>query len=396
MQRTGELTPTKNITKAFLTYVNTLEKKKALDSIIPKMDIYAQSLTPRRYTPRGLEIDRSLKKFVNQYINNKKGRRISFDGVIKQGGEIDLSVTALRTFTTLLDLGLNIPVGLASFVGEQAATFTMIGPKLHALGTKRALTKKGKNIIKKYESFIGRSIWEEFSAPGKELPQRLAYGLFGLFHVSSVTANKQFLLGSTTDEEWKANKLSPERLAEMKLEMGRMRKVPGSESLVGSTSVGKAAVQYKSWAVPILRTLTKDIQTIVTDLSSKPVGEALTTREAKEIYRAVGLTTAVLIVGAMGTIDDDDSFIGQTKKKMYREATTLMQGMDPKLWLSVPRIMTFMAKLGNNINALITLEEYKSKKLKGKLKGPRKLRQQFTPRFFKYGKESKKIQPLNR
>lgn len=325
-----------------------------------------------------------MKKFVNKYINNKKGRRISYDSVVKQGGELDLIVNGLRTFTTLLDLGLNIPVGVASFVGEQTVTFAMMGPKAQAVGTKRMATKKGRAILKKYQVFVNRSPWENFTAPGKEITERFSEGMFALFQLSSMVANQQFLLGSLTDEEWKSGELSPERLTEMKLEMGRMRAVPGGSSLIGSTSIGKAGKQYKSWAVPIMRTTVTDIETVVKNLRSKPTGEALTTKEAKELYRIIGLTSTVLIAGTMIIVDEDDkSFLGQLKSKIYRESTTLMQGMSPSLWFSIPRVATFMAQLAQNIQSLILLEGYKSKKLRGKLKGPRRLKQQFTPRFFK-------------
>ena len=157
LRRTGELAPSFNVTKSFLTYVKTFEKKVTLDEMIPKIDIYAQSLTPRRYTPKGLELDRSLKKFINKYVNNKKGRKLGFDGIVPQGGKVDLSVRALRAFTTILDLGLSIPVGIASFAGEQVTTFSMLGEKSYVLGTARGKTKKGKAILEKYEAFVGRS-----------------------------------------------------------------------------------------------------------------------------------------------------------------------------------------------------------------------------------------------
>lgn len=85
LHRNGGLDPTTNVTRAFMTYVRAFERKKMFDAIIPKLDIYTQSLTPTIYTPRGLEIDASLKKFVNKYINDKKGRHISYDSVIRQG-----------------------------------------------------------------------------------------------------------------------------------------------------------------------------------------------------------------------------------------------------------------------------------------------------------------------
>lgn len=376
LQRTGGLTPTKNVTRAFLSYAQTFEKKRALDALIPEMEIYSQSLTPEDYTETGLEIDSSLKKYVHKYINNKKGRRISYDSTIRQGGGIDLVMNGLRTFTTLLDLGLNIPVGIASFVGEQTTNFAMLGINNYTKGSARMKTNKGKLILQKYRAFTGRSAWEEFTDPGKEITERLGIALFGLFHQSSVFANKQFLLGNLSKIEYNTGILSDERLAELQLEMGRFRVVPGTSSLVGSTSTGKMLKQYKGWAVPVLRTTTKDIKTLASDLKNKPTGEALTTKEAKEIYRIISITSIALLVGMLAAESDDDDLLGQIRSKAYRESTTLMQGMDPKLWLSIPRVATFLKELGSNLSSIVKLEEYKTKP---GLKGVSKLINQVTP-----------------
>jgi hypothetical protein len=377
LMRTGELVPTANVTKAFLTYAKTFEKKVSLDKIIPKIQIYTQALTPAKYTPRGLEYDTSLKRFVNKWVNNKKGRKISYDSVIKQGGALDLGITSMRTFLTLLDLGLNIPVGIASFVGEQVATFEMLGMKNYTKGAARMTTQKGRGIIEKYRAFVGRSFWENFTAPGRELPSRFSDLAFGLFHMATVNANKQFLLGSLTDEEWDSGEISKDRLAALKLDMGRFRVLPGTGSLVGSTSIGDAAIQYKKWAVPIMRTLTTDAKTLIGDLKRKDVGEALTTTEAKELYRFIGLCSSVVIVGAMAAGDDDrdTSAIGKLKQKVYREALTLMQSVDPKLWLGTPRMLVWLTKMGVNIHALFTLETTRE----GELKGAKGIVKQLTP-----------------
>jgi len=374
MHRTGALDPTQNVVKAFLSYAKTFEKKVILDGIIPKLDIYAQSLTPRMYTPRGLETDRSLKKFVNEYINNKKGRQITW--IAKQGGKIDLSIRAMRAFVTMLDLGFSIPVGLGTFVGEQIVTFEMTGAKGYALATKRMATKQGKAILKQYEHFTGRSFWEEFTAPGKEVGERLMEGMFGLFHVSTVLANKQFLLASLTKNEYNSGEISPERLAEIRIEMGRFRALPGTKSLVGSTAAGGAAMQYKTWAVVIARTLTKDMTTLASDLKNKPTGEALTSREAKELYRAIGLTLAALIVWGAGDDERDRSFMGTLMRKVRSESLTIIQSLSPDMWLSTPRLLGFISQLGKNLKTLILLEEYKTKP---GLKGVGGLKRQLTP-----------------
>lgn len=374
LRRTGELAPTQNVIKSFLAYSKTFEKKVTLDETIPKLDIYAQSLTPRHYTPRGLEIDRSIKKFVYEYVNNKKGRTVDMK-FVKQGDKVDLAIRGLRTFVTILDLGLSIPVGIASFVGEQAANYTMLGERGWVLGTARGRTKKGKAILEKYEAFVGRSIWEEFTQPGKEIGERVIEGMFGFFHQATVTANKQFLLASLSDEEYDSGVIEEGRLAQIRIEQGRFRAVPGAKSLIGSTSPGSAAIQYKGWAVPIMRTVTKDLGILVRDLKNKPLGEALTGREARELFRAIRMTTAVLLVLGLGD-KEDKSFMGQLMYKTRREALTVLQAISPDMWLSTPRLVGFASKLGTNLKSLILLEEYKTKP---GLKGAGGLKRQFTP-----------------
>jgi len=379
LQRTGNLDPTANVTRAFLTYMRTFEKKKMYDAIIPKLDIYAQSLTPRRYTPRGLEIDRSIKNFLTDYINNKKGRRIKLSGVAKQGGWVDMGLNATRTFITMLDLGLNIPVGIASFFGEQTANYEMLGTKGWTLGTARMRTAKGKAMIEKYRAFVGRSWWEEFTAPGREVTSRASDVFFGLFHTSTVTANKQFLLGSLTDEEWASGEVSAERLAEMRIDMGRFRAVPGSASLVGSTSAGRIYTQYRTWAIPIVRTLSKDAATLAKDLKNRKPG-ALTTREAKEIYRFVALSAVVFITGSilLGDSDDEDDFLSQLYRKIYRESLTMLQALGPMTLLNTPRFVSFLNDIGKNLALLGT--PYKTRKGDRGVEG---LKKQFTPRSIK-------------
>jgi hypothetical protein len=375
LHRTGELDPTKNVTRAFMTYVAMFEKKKAFDAIIPKLDIYTQSLTPVKYTPRGLEFDRSLKTFVNKWINNKKGRKISYDSAIRQGGVLDLGIRALRTITTMIDLGFYVPAQIINFGGEQLTTIVPLGYKDYAKSIGLMRTDKGQRILKKYEFFTERSLWEEFTAPGKEIQQRLMDGMFGLFHISSVAANKQFLLASMTKEEWANEELAPDRLAQIKLDMGRFRAIPGDNSLVGSTSIGGSAMQYKAWAVSPTRTLIKDITTMAGKLKKKQYGEAFASDEARELYRIVGTTIAIVAVTSMAGDDDDDSFIGKMKKRAVREVFTLTQGMDPTFWLSW-RSLSYLAQLGTALKNLLFLEEYETKE---GLKGVNQLKKAVTP-----------------
>jgi len=377
MRRTGELQPTQNFVRAFMTYVNTAEKKRMYDEVIPLLAIVSQAVTPQEFTQRGLEFDRSFKTFINKWINNKKGRRISFDSALRQGGKIDVAIRAMRTFTMIRDLGLNIPVGLAATMGEQVTNATMLGWGGWTKGTARMRTEQGKKILKKYEGWVGRSVWEEMTAPGKDIGDRLSESIMALFRISTVTANKQFLLGSMTDAEFANGNLSAERLADLRLDMGRFRVVDGVGSLVGSTSLGSAGLQYKKWAVPILRTTWQDIQKTISDMKTKPYGEKLSSREAQEVKRILYISGTMFIVGALiGADDDDNSYLGKLKSRIYREGQTLMQGISPWTWLSVPRVLTFMAQVGDLIKSVVTLETYKTT---GELKAVKKGKRLVTP-----------------
>lgn len=375
MHRTGEMDPTYNVTRVITTYAKMLERKKAFDKIIPTLYIYTQALTPRVYTERGVTMDDSLMKFVKKWVNNKKGRKIGFDSIIKQGGKFDVGLTALRTYTTMLDLGANVITGSASLMGEQSANFVSLGTKDQAKGTRRMLTKKGKAILKKYEGYVGRSTWEEFTAPGKEVTERLMTGMFALFHISTVAANKQFLLGSLTKQEYDSGEISIERLTELRLANARWRVVPGMSSLVGSTSLGKSQIQYKSWAVSMMKTTLEDFYKVSKGVLNKEKG-VFSSREARELYRIIGLSSTAIIVGSMVVDADDDSWLGKLRRKLYRESLSILQSISPLFWLASPRGMSWLIQFFTVMKQLITLEEYKTKK---GLKGVEGLKKTFLP-----------------
>jgi len=376
MHRNGGLDPTTNVTRAFMTYVRTFERKKMYDAIIPKLDIYTQSLTPTIYTPRGLEVDASLKKFVNIWINNNKGRHISFNSVIRQGGPLDVMLRVSKTFTSMLDLGFFVYAQTINIMGEQLGTMVPLGVKDYAKSIALIRTEKGKRILDKYEAFTGRSFWENFTAPGKQANERVISAMFGIFHVSTVAANKQFLLASMSEQEWANEELSVERLAEIKLEMGRFRAVPGDSSIIGSTSLGASVFQYKTWAVSPTRTLIKDISIMTKGLKNKKPGEALTSKEAREVYRIVGTTMSIVMLIAMaGAEDDDRSTLGKMKARAIREMFSMTAGTDPVFWLSW-RTASWFAQLGTAMKNLLFLETYKTK---DELKGAAQLKKAFIP-----------------
>ena len=353
MRRTGKIAPTQNVANAFLSYLKAFEKKSALDSVVPKLDIYAHSLTPKILTPRGLEFDRSLKTFVNEWLNTKKGRTAKIVG-IEQGGKIDLLLRAGKAFTSTLDLGLNIPVGIAARAGENMTNFVNLGTKKYALGLIRARTQQGKKIASAYKNFIGRTPFSELSDASKGLGDKLFNSAFGLFKDATTRANKTFLLGSLSDQEFKTGLLSAERLAFLKSEMGRYRVVEGAKSVVGSTSLGNVLTQYKSWAIPPIRTTIDNISKLIKNPS------LIKQREGQELLRATMATLGVVFAyKAFAGDEEDKSFLGTITNKIYRDSMTLVGALDPKTITSEPRLVSFMADLGESLSQIVKLEGFK-------------------------------------
>jgi hypothetical protein len=160
------------------------------------------------------------------------------------------------------------------------------------------------------------------------------------------------------------------------------------KSIAGSTSAGTTATKYKGWAIPIMRTTLSNINDIYQDLAVKKQSpqELVKTREFKEIIRSITSTSFLVMMGAFVIDQDDDTFLGQLKKRAYREALTFLQGIDPTMYLSTPRLLSFLSKFAENIKKIIMLEEYRQSGRwgrRGELKGVKGLQRQFTPSAIK-------------
>lgn len=376
MKRTGDLKPSKNVARAFKSYARAFTKKQSLDKIVPALDIYAYSLSPKNLTPKGLMMNRDLIKFVRQWINNKKGRKMSFNSLIPQGGKIDVGLRLINSFISIIDLGLNIPLNIAISFGEQSVTFVQLGAKKHALGISRIATEKGKRIIKDNESLLGKDVWRDLEDAADSLGDKFSKGLFSVFRMSNRFANEVFLLGSLSEAEWEAGAIDAQRRAEILRERGRYRSVEGAASLVGSTSAGQTLTKYKTWAIPILRTNVNNLMTMISMLKRGEVEAVSKSREFQELFRATMLTTVVLLAGRMLVDDDDDSFLGTVLKKVYRDSLSVLQALDPTVFSSV-RLLSFLEDLSVALVQLATLEEYKTKE---GYKGVVKLGRTLTPK----------------
>lgn len=375
--REGGVEPTYNVTEAFMTYVRLFEKKVALDSLLLKFDVYTQAVAHHDLSPQGAAMEENVRKFVYEYLNNKKGQRVDqFFG--KQGGTVDMGMRALRAFTTFLDIGFVLPIGVPAFLSEQSANIAQHGMASVARGSKRALTKKGRAIAEKYASFVGRSTWEQLVSPEHSVGDKFYDLAFSMLHESSRIANIQSLLGNMTETEFESETLSDERLAEITLEAGRFRVVSGMKSLKGSTSFGGLLMQYKTWALPPLMTAVSDLHTLGSDIINRPLNEALTTKEANELYRIVALTVPIIVTGSIlagADADNERSLAGRMKRRIYTDSLPFLYAMMPTTWLTV-RGVSFIFKFIDNLIKIITVETYKRKE---GFVGVDRMIKQFTP-----------------
>lgn len=380
LHRTGALKPSENVVRAFIDYMRIFKKKQALDEIVPLIDIYSYALTPKGTTKEGLLLHGNLNRFTKEWLNSKKGRRITL--MAKQGGKFDWALKGARTFTTLLDIGLNLPVSVATQVGEQVITYQLLGKWKFSVAKYRSLTPKGRRIRKKYSNFIGKNPWKELIEPARNIGDRLSEGIFVLFRDANIRRNRNFLLASMTKEEWATETLSPERLAHLRTEMGRFGMIEDAKSIIGATPEAGIFTQYKTWALPIMRTLSAD----AIELSRLLRGKKPSKRALLDFYRLLEIGAVILLVKQFIAVDEDDeSIIGQLKNRAYQELTTLYQA--PGVMLSVPRLITFLDQFNKNLLSLIKLEQYEQSKFgeyeEGDLKGLRGLTEQLTPRAIK-------------
>ena len=374
MHRTGKLKPTENVVKAFLSYQKMFLKKQALDETTVLIDIYAHALTPKGMTKKGLLLHGNLIKFVKEWINTQKGRHVTL--IAKQNGKIDAALRAIKMFTSLRDLGLNIPVSVATEIGEQVTTYQLLGKKKFALGKWRQNTKQGKAIIEKYRSLVGKNPWKELVEPSKAIGNRLMEGIFVLFRDASERSNRTFLLGALSKKEFRAGEINPERLAALRTELGRYRMVQGMKSIIGATPEGRAYTQYKKWAIPILRTTIKNLGNIGKKIAFQKPDSKEFKRSALELYRLVEITAFAMLMFGMVRDEDDNSFTGKMINKAYREATTLIQALQPRMFLAAGRTAAFIEELGVNLTLLLLGEKYKTT---DEYKGIKKLKKQFKP-----------------
>jgi hypothetical protein len=393
-ERKGGIQPTENMAKAYLTYNETFEKMMAYNNVMPAIVEGLKSIKPAEPTPMEQRSYEMLEKFIDQWGKNKKG--IPAEWSIDPQGEFAFYLKSARMFVSIMDLGLNPIIGTAAAVGEGSMNYIALGPKRVALGVERGLTPEGKAILKKYESWIGRSPWSELADASHQITDGFMKSMFGFFQVSAVEANKVGLLGQMSKKEFKTGIVSSENLAKYRLLLNRHRYQKGMESVAENTVEGKFFGQYRfSWGLPPLATLIKNVTA-----GGKRVftGEKMTDQQVFELRRLGELMFfATLLAKGYYPDEDDQSLSAKTRRKIARESFTTLGAAQMLLSPGSSRVS------GLNLN--IVMGTYET--LKGTLtnspelieKGLKKLKGVVVPGFMKIGAElltPEKIEPPSR
>jgi hypothetical protein len=365
--------PTQNVSRAAKAYFMAFERKKALDATIPEMDAYIKVLTPDKKTGKGLDRDPRIRQLFNEWLNNKRGRQTDKAFGVTPGSAPDVVIRGLLAATRMIDLGLSLPNFVAANVGEQVASYVQMGGKQYTQGIKRLNSKQGKEIVEKYRGVVGRSPWREIADTSRNLPDRAFTIMLAGFHDASVRANKIGLLGQLTEQELKTGTISPERLAQIKVDMNKWRALDNTSSIMGSTAPGKVFTQYKTWAVPIIYSNFRNLKLLTT--RQVP----LNSREGHELLREVMVTAPVALLVYTYMQEEPEGFVDEVIQKSGRDALSAVGAMSPEMWLQTPRTWQYLQDIQDALATTLRMEEYTQGDKEGQLKGPVQFGRLITP-----------------
>lgn len=382
MQRTGNLVPTRNASKAFMKYVETFEKKRYLDEVMPKLEVYIRSVSPMETTEQGLEFNDTLMTFFKRWMNTKKGRPVDLSGALPGGSQLDWALRSGVAMTRIIDLGWNIATGGVASLGAQSAAYLGLGEKAYATGLARLGTKQGRAISKKYENFVGRPVTKRMTATKSTLGDNIVASSLGLFSIADRKARQVYLLGSMTPQEFRAGEVSIDRLTDIKLDLGQHLPIENGESVIGKTAAGKFVMQYKTWAPMLLTTTLHDINQ-VQKLIRKDGLKGAKSKEGARILRRIFLGTVVgaTVHGVMtdSTPNKDKTFLENVATKAARDSLSIISALDPSMYMTLPRLVTFLDSLRDSVWLTVNATRDKN----GELSGPKKLGRTVTPTAIK-------------
>ena len=361
MPRTGNLNPTKNVARASLAYANAYFNKKALDALVPEaVALVKVQEQIKGYTEKGLPLDPTVKTFVDQFLNDAKGRKIEF--ITQQGSTLDSALRLSVAWTAFKYLGFRPVLGLVNFIGEFVGNMRATTTKEKWAGFSRTLQfRKTRRINKAYEYFTGRNPLVEIFDPENGILTKIKDTAMVLFSLASFFNNQFYLRAKMSKTEWDAELIKDDRMVEIVKEVSKWRLTDFYiKSLAENTATGSVFTQFATWAIPIFTTTLSDTQQVIKDVQ-KNGAKGLTQEHARSLGKTLALMGTLWIIGKtirnMTDTDDDDRNIWFY---ITREMNTLVGAFDV-VWNLEGRapMLRDLFNLQKMIIQLFTAEKYK-------------------------------------
>ena len=364
LRRSGALVPSKNVVRSSLSYFHALSKKRALDKFIPEAMIAVQAhKAVVGTTEKGLTKDPTLEKFVKEFLNDAKGRKIKF--ITRQGSSSDILIRALVSWTAIKYLGLNLAPAIGNVLGDFTAIFWELSIREQAQGIVRSAIHplQAHEINKQFRYFTGRNPIVELFDARYGLPERLKKSLMTLMGIASFQTHKFFLRAKMTDEEFRTGVLEDARLKDIALSLARVK--PNKfyvKSLAGNTTVGNATFQFGTWAIAITNTILSDGQEVLKLIAARDPKKIITSREAQKLLKFAIMAGILVWLTSLIEVDDDDYTLwGRTVRSIKQNLNTLVEAL--KFTTDITNYALIIKEImlwGTALKQIYTQEQYKT------------------------------------
>lgn len=311
LKRSDKIIPSKNVSRIALTYFTATTRKELLDEFIPEamLTLHGYKVLNGQ-TAKGLDLKPFLETFTKEYLNNAKGRRIDF--ITRQGSDWDTGLMAFTSWISFKYIGGNPILAFMNLFGDLVALSAGTTNAQKVQSVVRSF--KSNNVDEAIRGLIGHNPLVDLLNTQTGLFQRILPVWFSMMSSTSYLANKFTVKGLLTEEEFKTGIITDERIQEMARQINKFKLTDSyGRSLVGSTTAGKASLQFKTWAVPFLITGIEHIKSFATVLKEKGFNPE-TKKDAIELARIViigGLMYVAVqaISNAFGGDDDKDNYL---------------------------------------------------------------------------------------
>ena len=385
VRRTGEIEPTKNVVKSYMTYKRSIERKKALDKLLPKIELYKKIIlgSEKADTEAKEARKKQQRKFLNQWLNHKRGERMNkwIDPYGKGAQIIDM----WDKYVSFKTLALQMPVQVTAGIGEKSMNWIQQGARKNIKGAKRKVQnpKKAKRIADKYEEIVGQGVMQQLQDQAENAGQKTLSILYGGFSQARRGTNLNFLLSEMTEKEYQNEELPPEKLADIRKRLGRFRPQSYVQSIFESSPEGELVLKFTDWATRagngIYNSLKGAMEAIDTNFDTESfnnkirngqVGAALKEmsdaikraddadkRRVAQSMRFAGLGAVLVSISALASEEalewnKDETLWQEFFRKGVRELGTAFQSLNP---------VTYIGLLGMNVTELFDVIENLSK-----------------------------------